>query len=194
MKLLLLILLSLFSFSASSAIYLGGSYGYGVFGSDELKEYKVSPKGFNYGGFIGIGRDFVGLEGFYHKLDTAAKIKHDGESYDITTNATAMGAALRFSFQFLYLRLGLAKFDLEQSLDIANDSTRQAAEDLYNIQDGTSKNGVVFGLGFHNKLGSSSRVFIDFTRYQITGIGQYDTVSAGISFSIPDRFFDAGKY
>lgn len=193
MKKLFCLIIIFFSLNASASLYMGGSYGYGVFGSEALEEYKVSPKGFNYGGFIGIGRDFVGLEGFYHQLDTTAKIKHDGANYDINTNATAMGAALRFSFQVFYLRLGLAKFDLDQSLDIDDDSTRQAAEEVYDIQEG-SKNGVVFGLGFHRKLGNTIRGFVDFTRYQITGVGHYDTISAGVSFSIPDRFLSAGRY
>lgn len=78
--------------SAHASVYMGGSYGYGNYSSEALSKYKVSPKGFNYGGFVGVGRDFVGLEGFYHSFATSGKVKHDGANYDINTNASALGA------------------------------------------------------------------------------------------------------
>jgi hypothetical protein len=52
---------------------------------------------------------------------------------------------------------------------------------------------VIFGAGLHTKLGPG-RVFLDFTRYQIYSIGHYDTISVGMSFAIPERWFNLGKY
>lgn len=193
MKSFIFIILFCFSLSAPAAVYMGGSYGYGNFSSEALSEYKVTPKGLNYGGFVGVGKDFVGLEGFYHSFAATGKVKHDGGNYDINTNASALGAALRFSFQVFYLRLGLARFELDQSLDIEDDSTRQAAEAVYDTQEG-AKSGVLYGAGFHTKLGNTFRGFVDFTRYQITGVGYYHTYSLGISFNIPERFIGFGKY
>lgn len=187
----LIIFLSLMTTQVFAAAYIGGSYGLASYSSDALDKYNVVPKGNSFGGFFGIGRDFVGLEGFYQSLNTSGKIKHDGEKYDLTSNAAAMGAALRFSFEMFYLRLGLARYKLDQSVDIDDETTRRAAEQVYDIQTG-SKNGMMYGLGLHKKWGSS-RLFIDYSRYQITSMGTYDTFSAGIAFAIPDRFFNVGR-
>lgn len=193
MKLLLLISI-LFSSSAFSATYFGANVGYNMFSAEALDEYKVNPKGMTYGGFIGIGRDFVGLELFYQDLKSEGTIKHDGGTYDITENAKAMGAALRFSFEVIYLRMGLARYTLDQSLAIDDASVRTSAEAVYDIQEeGTKKNGAIFGIGAHRKF-KSIRTFIDYTRYQINGIGHYDTFSAGVSFSFSDNFFSSGRY
>lgn len=190
----LFILITLFSSSAFSATYFGANVGYNMFSTDTLDEYKVNPKGMGYGAFLGIGRDFVGLELFYQDLKSEGTIKHDGGTYDITENAKAMGAALRFSFEVIYLRLGLARYTLDQSLAIDDESVRESAEALYDIQEeGTIKNGALFGIGAHRKF-KSIRTFIDYTRYQITGIGHYDTFSVGISFALSDNLFKAGKY
>lgn len=188
---ILILLLAFISTNAFAAAYIGGSYGLSTYNSDPLEKYHVTPKGNSYGGFFGIGRDFVGIEGFYQNLATSGKIKHDGEKYGITTNATAIGAALRFSFEMFYLRLGLAQYKLDQSVDIADENIRRTAEEVYEIQNG-SKNGMLYGVGIHKKMGSS-RLFVDYSRYQITGVGSYDTISAGIAFAIPDRFFDVGR-
>lgn len=187
----IIFVLLLFSSSVFSSTYMGLSYGLQTYGSEALDKYKVTPKGMSYGGFIGIGRDFVGLEGFYQNLETKGKVKHDGEKYDINANAQAYGAALRFSFEMFYLRLGVAQYKLDQSLKIDDDSTRRAAEKVYDIQNG-SKNGMLYGVGLHRKIGGI-KVFLDYSRYQITGVGAYDTISGGFAFVIPDRFFDVGK-
>lgn len=194
MKAVFSLILFVLSFHASAIVYVGGSYGYGNFSSDPVEEYKNTLKGFNYGGFLGIGKDFVGLEGFYHRLNSIGEIRHDGGTYDMTSNATAIGAALRFSFQFFFVRMGVASYKLDQSLDIDNQTTRAAAEEIYEIHDGETKSGVLFGAGLHTKLGSRFRGFVDFSRYQITGIGYYHTYSAGISFLIPEKFFSAGRH
>lgn len=195
MKKTFLILFSLFfSASAYSAFYVGGNYGYSMFSSDSLKEYKVASKGPSFGGFLGFGRDFVGLEAFYQNLTGTGDIEHDGGTHTIKTNAVAMGAALRFSFELLYLRLGVARYTLDQSVDIEDDSSRNAAEVIYDIQEkGATKNGVLYGVGLHRKF-SWCRAFIDYSRYQINSIGNYDTFSAGLSFTIPERWFNLGKY
>lgn len=190
MKILILFLI-LVSSHAYSAAYIGGSYGLTTFSSDPLEKYHVTPKGNSYGGFFGIGRDFVGIEGFYQNITTSGKIKHDGDKYDISTNATALGAALRFSFEMFYLRLGLAQYKLDQSVDISDDQTRRTAEQVYEIQNG-SKNGMLYGVGIHKKMGSA-RLFVDYSRYQITGVGAYDNISVGIAFAIPDRVFNVGR-
>lgn len=194
MKRILGLILLFISVESFAGAYIGGSYGYGMLSSEPLEEYKVTPKGFNYGGFFGIGRDFVGLEVFYQDLKSAGKIKHEGGNYDLNANAKALGAALRFSFEVMYLRLGFARYTLDQSVDIEDESTRETAEAVYEIQENESKNGVLFGIGLHRKLGNSVRAFVDYSRYQITGIGHYDTFSVGFAFSIPDRYLNVGRH
>lgn len=190
MKILIFILF-IISSALHASTYMGGSYGLQTYGSEALDKYKVTPKGYSYGGFIGLGRDFVGLEGFYQNFSTKSKVKHDGENYDLNANAAAFGAALRFSFEMFYLRLGVAQYKMDQSLKIEDDSIRRAAEKVYDIQTG-SKNGMLYGVGLHKGLGGV-KVFLDYSRYQITGVGAYDTISAGFAFVIPDRFFNVGK-
>ncbi len=193
-KLILFLTFFLFSTGSFAAAYLGGNYGYSMFSSDSLKEYKVSSKGPTYGAFLGIGRDFVGLEGFYQSFTASGKVKHDDGTHNLETNAVAMGLALRFSFELLYLRLGVARYTLDQSLDIGDDDSRQAGEVIYDIQEkGATKNGVLYGIGLHHKF-SWCRGFIDFSRYQINSIGNYDAFTAGLSFTIPERWFNFGKY
>jgi hypothetical protein len=190
-----ILFLSILLFSATSfgAIYMGGNYGYTMFSSDSLKDYKVSSKGPAYGGFIGLGKDFVGLEAFYQSFTAEGDIEHDGEGQTLQTNATAMGAALRFSFQIFYARIGIAKYTLDQSTDIEDDESRAAADEIYDVQDkGSTKSGVLYGLGLHRKF-SKFTGFIDYSRYQINTVGNYDTYSIGISFVIPDRWFSLGN-
>ncbi len=188
----LLIIMSLFTAQAFAGAYFGASYGYSSYGSEETDEYKLSQKGPSYGAFLGIGKDFVGLEGFYQKFTTTGKIKHDGGSYDYSTDATAIGGALRFSFNVFYARLGFGRYKLNQKIDIADPSSSAAADDIYNVQNGTSKNGVLFGLGAHKNFGRMV-TFIDYSRHQIAGIGNYDVISAGISFNLPESLFGFGK-
>ncbi len=192
-KVVLLFTLFILSSASHGAAYLGGSYGYSMFSSATLKEYQVSPKGSSYGGFVGYGKDFVGIEGFYQSFTTKGDIAHDGLSQTLTTNANAMGVALRFSFELMYFRLGAARYVLNQSTDITDTNSRAAADDIYDVQkNGTTKNGLMYGMGLHHKL-SWVRVFIDFTRYQINTIGSYDTFSVGVSFPIPEKLFNIGK-
>lgn len=187
----LIILLILISSNAFGAAYLGLNYGMQSYNSSAMDKYKVHPKGNSYGAFFGMGRDFVGLEAFYQNFETKGKIKHDGGNYDLEANAKAFGAALRFSFEMFYMRLGLAQYNLSQAVKIDDATTRRTAEEVYDIQNG-SKNGMMYGVGLHKKMGSA-RIFLDYTRYQITQVGSYDTISAGIAFAIPDRFFDVGR-
>ena len=192
-KLILLFTLLILSSASYGAAYFGGSYGYSMFSSATLKEYQVSPKGSSYGGFVGYGKDLVGVEGFYQSFSTKGDIEHDGESQTLTTNANAMGLALRFSFELMYFRLGSARYVLNQSTDITDANSRAAADDIYDVQkNGTTKNGLMYGMGLHHKF-SWIRVFFDFTRYQINAIGSYDTFSVGLSFPIPDKLFNIGK-
>lgn len=191
-KLFLLSILALLPGVSIAGAYFGGSYGYASFGSDEVKEYKLSQKGPSYGAFFGVGKHFVGLEGFYQNFSTSGKIKHDGGKHDFTTNATAMGAALRFSFNVFYARLGFGRYKLDQKIEIDDSSSRSAAEEIYNVQDGESKNGVLFGLGAHRNF-KSIVTFIDYSRHQITGAGSYDVISVGVSFNLPERLFSLGK-
>ncbi len=192
--LLCLLFTLILSTPASAVVYAGGSYGLGVFSAEPLEKYRVSTRGYGYGGFLGVGKDFVGLEGFYQSLPATGKIKHDGGSHDITTNATALGAALRFGFHFFYLRLGVASFQVNQSLSISDDTSREAANQIYEIEESARKSGVLYGAGLHRKLGDHVRCFIDYTRYQVTGVGEYDTISAGLSFNIPERFLGFTKF
>ena len=176
-----------FSAQAQATAYLGGSYGLGDFTSPELKDRKASLKGNSYGGFFGVGKAFLGLEGFYTALNTTGKIKHENQSYDMKSNTQAFGAAMRVSFEIIYLRLGLARFNLDQSIDMPSGTSHQAADKIYNIQDGTSKGGLLFGIGMHKKIGPG-RAFVDFARYQITDIGHYDTFSVGYAFTRSDSW------
>lgn len=181
------LVLLLLSAQAFGVAYVGGSYGLNYFTSKELDDHKVSPKGTMWGGFFGVGKDFLGLEGFYTSLNASSKLKHQGASYDVNTNAKAFGAAMRVSFEVLSLRLGVARYSLDQSIDMPAGSSHTAADKIYNIQDGTSKNGFLFGVGLHKRLGPG-RVFVDYSRYQITDVGHYDTVSVGYSFALPDSW------
>ncbi len=90
--------------------------------------------------------------------------------------------------------MGLARYSLDQKVDVDDATARQTAEAVYEIEDKNAKrNGVMFGAGLHTPLGPG-RVFLDFTRYQIYSLGHYDTVSVGMSFAIPERWFNLGKY
>lgn len=193
-KSILILFILLFSATSYGAFYMGGSYGYSMFSSDSLKDYQVSSKGPSYGGFFGLGKDFVGLEGFYQSFTAEGDIEHDGEGAILQTNAVAMGVALRFSFRIFYARIGLAKYTLDQSTDIEDDESREAAEEIYDVQEkGTTKNGILYGIGLHRKF-SKFTGFIDYSRYQINTIGNYDAYSVGISFNIPDSWFSLGNH
>lgn len=188
------LLLFILSFPASAGTYLGLSGGYQAFSSPSVEKYKVAMKGPTFGGFIGVGKDFVGFEAFYQDLSSSGSIKHDGESYTFDNKIQAYGAALRFSFSSIYLRLGYGLYDLNQSLGISDESVRAPAEKVYGIESDASKTGALYGLGYHGSLGRSARFFIDYTRYQITGVGHVNAMAVGISFKISDRFFSAGSY
>lgn len=194
MKAFVCFLILISSFSLSAGTYLGFSGGYQAFSSPSVEKYKVAMKGPTFGGFIGVGKDFVGFEGFYQDLSSSGSIKHDGQTYTFDNKIQSYGAALRFSFSSIYLRLGYAQYKLDQSLGIPDESIRTPAEAVYDIQKDTSKSGVLYSVGYHGGLGRSARYFIDYTRYQITGIGHVNAVSVGISFKISDRFFSAGSY
>ncbi len=192
MKNLIILFILVFSSSSWASAYFGGNYGYSSFGSEKVKELKLSQKGPSYGAFLGIGKDFVGLEGFYQNFTAGGKIKHDGGSHDYTTDATAMGAALRFSFAAFYARLGFGRYKLKQKIDIEDESSLNAANEIYDVQNDVSKNGVLFGLGVHKRF-KSFVTFIDLSRHQITGVGSYDVISVGISFNLPERLFGVVK-
>lgn len=192
MKKFLILLILLIGPEASASAYLGAHYGYATYGSDAVDEYKLSQKGPGYGAFFGVGKDFVGLEGFYQNFTTSGKVKHDGGKHDFTTNASALGAALRFSFNVFYARLGFGQYNLDQKIDINDRSSQSAANEIYGVEKG-KKNGVLLGVGLHRRLGSKAVTFIDYSRHQITGAGNYDALSVGISFILPDRLFGFGK-
>lgn len=194
MKYLLLTLSFLFfSLSSRAAGYLGANYGLGTFSNEPIEERKVQVKGSSYGAFLGYGRDFVGLEGFYQTFDMSGEIKHDGGTHKLIGSGTAMGAALRFSFDMLYFRLGAARYKLNQSVDIADEDSRRAAEQIYNVPEkDATRNGVLMGGGLHFKL-RSIRAFVELSRYQISGMGHYDVIAGGLVLSLPDRMFNAGK-
>lgn len=192
MKGLLFIFILAISSGAHASAYFGGSYGYSQFTSDQTKEFKLNQKGPSYGGFLGVGKEFVGLEGFYQNFTTSGKIKHDGGSYDFTTDAKVFGAALRFSFAAFYARLGFGRYKLQQKLSIEDESSLSAANEIYNVQKDVSKNGVLFGAGVHRRF-KSFVTFIDYSRHQITGAGSYDVISVGISINLPERLFGVVK-
>ena len=190
------LLFAAFIFCSTSIMannYFGLMGGQTWFGSSEFDKYKVSAKGPSYGGFVGIGKDFVGLELFVQQLNAEGKIKHEGESGKINMNALGYGAALRFSFQLLFLRLGVGRYNLDQSIDLNTAANIPAAEEVYNVQsEGTTKNGILFGAGVHSKF-KIGRVYLDYTRHQIADTGHYDSLSFGLSWAIPDRLFAVGK-
>lgn len=192
MKTLIILFILAFSSATWASAYFGGSYGYSQFNSEQTKQYKLNQKGPSFGGFLGVGKEFVGLEGFYQSFTTTGKIKHDGGSYDFTTDAKVYGAALRFSFAAFYARLGFGRYKLQQKIDIEDTSSLSAANEIYNVQDDVSKNGVLFGLGAHRRF-KRFVTFIDYSRHQITGAGSYDVISVGISFNLPERLFGVVK-
>lgn len=173
--------------SASANAYFGLNGSYSFFSSPEFRDLKVSSKGPGYGALIGVGKDFVGLEAFYQTLNSEGDIKHEGEKAKINMNAAAFGAALRFSFQSFFLRLGVAQYSLDQSVDIDNATNRRAAEDVYKIQNDSAM-GVLFGIGVHGKF-RIGRLYLDYTRHQISSVGNYDAISFGAVWLIPDRLF-----
>lgn len=193
MKTLFLISILLFSASASAALYMGGNYGYSSYKSDVVDKYHLNQKGNSYGGFFGIGKDYIGLEGYYQRLETKGKIKHDGESYDFNTNATAIGAALRFSLNAFYFRLGTGRYTLQQKATTADASSQQAVDEIYKIQNNVTKNGALIGAGAHKRFGNNFLTFIDYSRHQISGNGSYDVISVGIAFNLPDSLFGLGR-
>lgn len=166
--------------------------GYSFFSSSETDKFKLSPKGPTYGGFIGIGKDFVGLEGFYQTFSTSSKIKHEGETGEVNYNANAFGAALRFSFQLFYLRLGLGNYTLSQDVKLDNAANIPPAERAYGIDDGASHTGVLYGIGVHNKF-KIGRASLDLTRHQISGVGSYTAISLGLSWVLPDSLFSVSN-
>lgn len=194
MRIYLILIITLFILPTSvmGSAYFGGSYGYSTFSSEKVKELKLAQKGPAYGAFLGVGRDFVGLEGFYQHFTTGGKIKHDGGKHDYQTDATAMGAALRFSFAAFYARLGFGRYKLKQKIDIEDESSLNAANEIYEVQNDVSKNGVLFGVGAHKRF-KSFVTFIDVSRHQVTGAGNYDVISVGISFNLPERLFGIVK-
>jgi len=185
-----LTLLTLLGISQASAnTYFGLNGSWTGFTSSETDKYKLSPKGIGYGGILGVGKDFVGLEAFYQTFNAEGDIKHEGEKGKINMNAQAYGAALRFSFQSFFLRLGAGRYMLDQSIDLATTANRAAAEDIYNIQDsGTAKNGMLFGIGVHGKF-AIGRMYLDYTRHQIASVGGYDTISLGLVWPFPESIF-----
>lgn len=191
MKRFLLWALLLLPAAAYGNAYFGISGGYNFFSSPETKDYKVNAKGSGYGALVGVGKDFVGLEAFYHVLNAEGDIKHEGEKGQLTMNASVIGAALRFSFQSFFLRLGTGRYSLDQKVDLATASNVSPAEDIYNVQNG-SKMGVLFGIGVHQKF-SLGRFYLDYSRHQITSVGGYDSLSLGIVWPISDKLFAIGK-
>lgn len=195
MKVVFGLMLLLSSLSLSATTYLGLSGGYQAFSSPSVEKYKVPLKGPTFGGFFGFGKDFVGLEGFYQDLSSSGTIKHDGESYTFDNKIQAYGGALRFSFSSIYLRVGYAQYKMNQSLGISDESIRAPAEKVYDIQKDASRNGALYSIGYHGGLGRGARYFIDYTKYQITGVGHVNAISIGISFKLSlDRFFSSAQY
>lgn len=189
MKPFICFLLIVFSGAIQASTYFGLNGGYSFFSSDATSEYKINPKGPTFGGFIGVGKDFVGLEAFYQSLKTTSDIRHEGEKGEVIYGAQGYGAALRFSFQTFYLRLGLGRYTLKDEIKLETDTNIEPARDVYNINDGVSKMGVLYGVGIHHKF-AIGRFFIDYTRHQITSVGAYNSVSAGFSWVLGDNFFD----
>lgn len=194
MKLALVILLPMLFSNSWANTYFGLRAGYGSYTSKELSEFKVNPKGVGYGAILGMGKDFVGLEGYYEKLTTKGDIKHEGEKGTLTSDATALGVAVRFSFQSFFLRLGTGQYTLDQSVELPTESNVTPASKAYGlVESGESKNGVLLGLGVHRKL-SIGRLCLDYTRHQISGGTSFDSLSLGLVWAIPDKLFSvAGK-
>jgi hypothetical protein len=151
-------------------------------------------RGPSYGGFFGIGKDFLGFEVLAQGLKSTGQIKHDGGEHDFQSDITAYGAAMRLSLTHLYFRLGIAHYRLRQQIDIENPESLRAAEKVYDVVGRGSENGVLYGIGAHVALGQSVRGFVDFTRYQITSVGHVNSLSLGFAFVIPDNFFSFAKF
>ncbi len=193
MKYVLIIFSLLTAFETQASAYIGGQYGYSRYTSDITNKYKLNQKGAGYGGFFGFGKEFIGIEGFYQSLKTSGKVKHDGESDDFNTNAVAIGAALRLSFAFYYLRAGIGSYTLDQKITAQTTQTQQTADKVYQVEQGVKRNGVLLGAGLHKRFGEIV-TFIDYSRHQISGAGNYDSISVGLSFNIPEKIFDFGKF
>lgn len=187
-RVIILVMLTLPSAAMANSYFgINGSYSY--FTSPELKDYKVSPKGIGYGAMVGVGKDFVGLEAFYQNFKTEGDVNHEGEKAKINMNATALGAALRFSFKSFFLRLGAGHYSLDQSIDLKNSANIPAANDVYNIhKKGNGKMGMLFGIGVHEKF-RIGRLYLDYTLHQIPKVGNYNALSLGMVWALPDSLF-----
>ena len=191
MKKFLLILWPLF-FSANSFAngYIGGNWGQNYYGSEVLSDRNVSTKGSTFGLLLGYKYQFMGTELFYQNLGSEGKIIHDGKDYLISEKATSLGAALRFHFDIIYIRLGLAKYNLNQSLNVTGADAKRSAEVIYKIQPSdSSHNGSVLGFGLYRKFWATT-FLLDFSRYNVNGIGHYDSFSVGVLIPIPAKFLE----
>lgn len=146
----------------------------------------VVPKGPVLGGFIGAYSRFVGLEGFYSNFNLKADIKHDGEEYVLKDKVSSLGLALRFSFDLIYIRGGLASFSIQESTNATGQEAEEIKE-IYGLFEDNRKSGVMFGGGLHWRMTKHSRVFIDYSRYQVSGYGNFNAVSVGLAFLIPSE-------
>lgn len=186
-KSFLCLLLFIFSQAARADLYFGGQYGYGLGKTEDLSKNNVYPKGATYSGFIGAYSRFIGIEGIFSKLTLKSDIEHDSNDYALKDEVSVLGGALRFSFKHVYLRGGLASYKVSTTTDATGQDENEINQ-IYNLRDDETKSGVIFGGGLHWRMTKNSRIYLDYTQYQISGVGNYFTTSLGFAFVIPVEF------
>lgn len=183
-NLIALLFFALYSSICYADLYVGGMYGLANVAANNYQDKNVAPQGPSFGGFIGANSKFVGLEGFYNSFNLKSDIKHDGNEYILKDKASALGMALRFSFEMFYLRGGVASISIKESTNTAGQEAEEIKK-IYGLFEDNRKSGVMFGGGLHWRMSRRSRLFLDYSRYQVSGYGDFNAVSVGLAFMIP---------
>ncbi len=183
----LTLLTLLYSPASFADFYFAANGGLNYYNSEITDRYRITSTGTTYGGILGLRVQFIGIETLVQKFSTEGKIKHSGADYKLTSDTTAIGAAVRFNFNLLYFRAGYAHYKVEQGILDTNGQTVNSSQmnSIYDINpSGDSCNGFVAGAGLQYRLGRRVRVFADFTRYNMPELdAHYNTVTAGLSIS-----------
>jgi predicted porin len=175
---------------AVAAVYLGGNFGYTNFGSNVTDQYQISSSGKSYGALVGFKVQFLGIEGFYQRLNSMGDISHNSVKYKLVNNATAIGGALRINLNLVYLRAGYSTYTVEEGINNSDGVSQNntAMNRIYEVsaENGHSTGGI-FGGGFQFRFGKKLRLTLDFTRYNLSTLNSYYNVAtAGVVINLPD--------
>jgi predicted porin len=139
---------------------------------------------------VGFKVQFIGVEGFYQRLNSLGDISHNSTKYKLVNNATAIGGALRINLNLIYLRAGYSSYTVEEGINnsegVSQNSTTMNRIYEVSTESGHSTGGI-FGGGFQFRFGKKLRLTLDFTRYNLSTLNSYFNVaSAGVIINLPD--------